>query len=85
MSVSANTFPQLFYCFCSTAQNCIQQEGGKKEGKRPNPPQQTLQNVYSKMQILVAATKAEVQGPQTGLLSAKEVFHISQKSTAVGS
>lgn len=88
VGVGANTFPQLYYCFPSPAQNYIQaynkREKKKKKGKHPKPTQQTL--VCSKIQILAAATnKSRSARPQTGLLSAKEVFHISQKSTTVGS
>lgn len=62
VGVGANTFPQLYYCFPSPAQNYIQayNKREKKKGKHPKPTQQTL--VCSKMQILAAATKAEVQG-----------------------
>lgn len=57
----------------------------KKKEKQKQQQQQTppnLQNIRSKMQILVAATEA--QGALTCLRSAKEVCHISHRSTTAG-
>lgn len=59
----------------------------KKKKEKQKQQQQTppkLQNIRSKMQILVAATEAEAQGTLTCLHSAKEVCHISHRSTTAG-
>lgn len=74
VGASANTWPQLYYLFPPPAQHCILAYNKRKK---------TFQNVCSKMHILVAATVAEAQGALTGLHSAKEVCHISHRSTVV--